>query len=94
MAFLTAIYAFIADITILNGSFTKIQLIGLILALVIYIAQLIYFLREAKIKKETEDDVIIKQEINSLLYIEEITNMVTDSIMSAKNDQLLHVKSQ
>jgi hypothetical protein len=46
MAFLTAIYAFIADILIFKTSFSDIQLIGLAGALLVYIAQLIYFVRE------------------------------------------------
>jgi drug/metabolite transporter (DMT)-like permease len=60
MAFLTAIYAFIADITIFHVTFTKIQLLGLIFSLVIYLCQLIYFVREAKIKKLNKGEVIIK----------------------------------
>jgi hypothetical protein len=38
MAFLTAIYAFIADITIFKTNFTTLQLIGLVGSLLVYIA--------------------------------------------------------
>jgi hypothetical protein len=55
MAFLTAIYAFLADIIIFKVSFTNLQLIGLILALLIYLVQLIYFIREAKLEKVAKE---------------------------------------
>ena len=54
MAFLTAIYSFIFDITLFHVAFSPTQIVGLVLALLIYIVQLVFFVRESRMKKEIE----------------------------------------
>lgn len=63
MAFLTAIYSFVFDITLFGVSFSPLQLAGLISALLIYILQLYYFVREHK--KEAEK---VMNETMEVLY--------------------------
>lgn len=61
MAFLTAIYSFIFDITLFNVSFSLLQIVGLALALLIYLLQLWYFVREHNkiVQKELNETSVI-----------------------------------
>lgn len=93
MAFLTAIYAFIADVTIFGVTFTRMQMIGLAASLLIYVAQLVYFIREAKIqaaekaaeaKEAKEDDEDVERGAPSFISIS-----VTASMLSTASTSLI-----
>ena len=56
MAFLTAVYSFIFDISF-NGTYTTLQVVGLVTVLVVYVWQLIYFVWwEPRNKKKKEEE--------------------------------------
>ena len=56
MAFLTAVYSFIFDISF-NGKYTTLQVVGLVTVLVVYVWQLIYFVWwEPRNKKKKEEE--------------------------------------
>lgn len=56
MAFLTAVYSFIFDISF-NVTYTTLQVVGLVTVLVVYVWQLVYFVWwEPRNKKKKEEE--------------------------------------
>ena len=55
MAFLTAVYSFIFDISF-NGTYTTLQVVGLVTVLVVYVWQLIYFVWWEPINKKKKEE--------------------------------------
>ena len=57
MAFLTAVYSFIFDISVFGVNYTTLQVVGLVSVLVLYVWQLIYFVWwEPRNKKKKEEE--------------------------------------